>query len=85
MRRGNAAYIERLDHLRFFAAALVLLFHAWLVIGGATHNIRQIPIINQGQVSVQYQSVYAQVNFSNLTQPAWASGFIALVRSYHYR
>jgi hypothetical protein len=37
MRGGNPAYIERLDHL----------------IGGATRNIRQIPIINQGQVGVQ--------------------------------
>ena len=52
MRSGNTAYIERLDHLRFFAAALVLLFHAWLLIGGATASIRQIPIINQGQVGV---------------------------------
>jgi peptidoglycan/LPS O-acetylase OafA/YrhL len=43
MRSGNTAYIERLDHLRFFAAALVLLFHAWLLFGGATRNVRQIP------------------------------------------
>jgi hypothetical protein len=34
-------------------AALVLLFHSWFLISGATRNIRQIPIINQGQVGVQ--------------------------------
>ena len=54
MRSGNTAYIKRLDHLQFFATALVLLFHAWLLIGGAPRNIRQIPIINQGQVGIQY-------------------------------
>ena len=52
MRSGNTAYIERLDHLRFFAAALVLLFHAWLLAGGETRDIRQFPIINEGHVGV---------------------------------
>ena len=68
MRSGNTAYIERLDHLRFYAAALVLLFHAWLLIGGATRAIRQIPIINQGQVGVQLFMVI--------------SGFILAIISY---
>jgi peptidoglycan/LPS O-acetylase OafA/YrhL len=53
MRSGNTAYIERLDHLRFFAAVLVLLFHSWLLTGGATRGILQIQIINQGQIGVQ--------------------------------
>jgi len=68
MRSGNTAYIERLDHLRFFAAALVLLFHGWLLIGGATRAIRQIPIINQGQIGVQLFMVI--------------SGFILAIISY---
>jgi peptidoglycan/LPS O-acetylase OafA/YrhL len=68
MRSSNTAYIERLDHLRFFAAALVVLFHAWLLIGGATRAIRQIPIINQGQVGVQLFMVI--------------SGFILAIISY---
>jgi hypothetical protein len=52
MRSGNIAYIARLDHLQFFAAALVLLFRALLLSGGATRAMRQIPIINHGQIWV---------------------------------
>jgi peptidoglycan/LPS O-acetylase OafA/YrhL len=53
MRSRNTAYIERLDHIRFLAAALVVLFHSWLLTSGPTREIRQIPLINQGHVGVQ--------------------------------
>jgi len=67
-RSGNTACIERLDRLRFFAAALVLPFHAWLWLGSETQNLQQFPIINGGHVGVQLFVVI--------------SGFILAVISY---
>jgi peptidoglycan/LPS O-acetylase OafA/YrhL len=53
------------------AAALVLLFHLWLLIVGATRNIREFPIINQGKVGGQLFMVIS--GFIRLSSPSSAS------------
>lgn len=69
MQSRNTGYIERLDHLRFFAAALVVMFHTWLMTGGsAQRGGLHIPLIDQGHVGVQLFMVI--------------SGFILAVISY---
>lgn len=69
MQSRNTSYIERLDHLRFFAAALVVMFHTWLMTGGAgRRGGLHFPLIDQGHVGVQLFMVI--------------SGFILAIISY---
>lgn len=69
MQSRNTNYIGRLDHLRFFASGLVVLFHTWLMTGGRVRpGVLGIPLINQGHVGVQLFMVI--------------SGFILAVISY---
>lgn len=65
----NGAYIERLDHLRLFAATLVMVFHLWLTTGfGGQFAYFAIPLIRQGHIGVQFFMVI--------------SGFVLAVISY---
>lgn len=53
MHSRNVAYLERLDHLRFLAASLVILFHAQLLGGGGrAADYLAISMIDQGHVGV---------------------------------
>lgn len=53
MHSRNVEYLEKLDHLRFFAASLVILFHAQLLGGGGRPaDYFAIPLIDQGHVGV---------------------------------
>jgi peptidoglycan/LPS O-acetylase OafA/YrhL len=54
MESQNINYFERLDHLRFFAAALVIFFHSWLMVGGVSRDIIQVAIISQGHIGVPF-------------------------------
>ena len=54
MKSPNTDYIERLDHLRFYAAALVVMFHTLLLLRGPTsHANISLPIFEQGHIGVQ--------------------------------
>lgn len=50
MRSQNISYIERLDHLRFFAAFIVLMYHAFIFY--PQKNPVRFPILDQGYVGV---------------------------------
>ena len=55
MESKNVAYLERLDHIRFFAAALVLIFHTYLAVyqnPRVTPDPFRIPLIEQGHTGV---------------------------------
>jgi peptidoglycan/LPS O-acetylase OafA/YrhL len=54
MRSANFGYIARLDHLRFLAAAIVILFHSFLFLRGQTSyaDLLSIPFFNQGHTGV---------------------------------
>lgn len=61
MKSKNTGYIEQLDHLRFFAAAVVLLFHASIYAAAAGPRYDQVQpggwlwptIVGQGHIGVQ--------------------------------
>lgn len=61
MQSKNTSYIERLDHLRFFAAAIVLLFHASIYAAASDPQYYQVQpggwlwptIVGQGHIGVQ--------------------------------
>jgi peptidoglycan/LPS O-acetylase OafA/YrhL len=51
----NTQYLAKLDHLRFFAASLVVLFHTALLTRDAARPADQLPfsLVDQGHVGVQ--------------------------------
>ncbi len=50
MRSQNITYIERLDHLRFFAAFIVLMYHGFIFY--PQKNPIRLPVFDQGYVGV---------------------------------
>ena len=52
MQSKNIQYIARLDHVRFLAASIVVLFHSFLSLRMLT-AVKEIPLIQQGHTGVQ--------------------------------
>lgn len=50
MKSQNIKYIDRLDHLRFFAAFIVLMYHATIFY--SQKNTVRLPILDQGYIGV---------------------------------
>jgi peptidoglycan/LPS O-acetylase OafA/YrhL len=55
MQSRNTPYLERLDHMRFYAATIILLFHVGLWVKDVPHSLDMIaiPLIDQGHTAVQ--------------------------------
>lgn len=68
MRSSTSFYLSRLDHLRFFAAALVVLFHHFhLFVPFTTFNNPLASLINEGHVGIGLFMVLSGFIFSVLT------------------
>jgi len=55
MQSKNIHYIDRLDHVRFLAAATVVLFHTFISVRSSStaQDYFSIPLIQQGHTGVQ--------------------------------
>ena len=53
MESRNTGYLPQLDHLRFFAAALVVVFHTLLAMPAPDGTAFRVPLFEQGHVGVQ--------------------------------
>ncbi|GAB3628463.1 acyltransferase family protein [Pandoraea terrae] len=68
MRSSNQAYFEKLDHVRLFAATLVLLYHTWAAAGGQAPANWGEELIHIGHTGVTLFLVLSGFLFTILTQ-----------------
>lgn len=69
MRSLNTAYLSRLDHLRFYAAVLVLLFHYFhQFIGNVAFSNPFASLVNEGHVGIGLFMVLSGFIFSVIAQ-----------------
>ncbi|WP_457492201.1 acyltransferase family protein [Tardiphaga sp. P5_C7] len=50
---NNSAYLPRLDHLRFLAVSMVVVFHCLILLPGRPASSISFPLIQQGHMGVQ--------------------------------
>ncbi|MCC2596129.1 acyltransferase [Pusillimonas sp. MFBS29] len=69
MRSPNTVYLSRLDHLRFYAAALVLVYHYFhRFVGNVAYNNPLASLINEGHVGIGLFMVLSGFIFSVIAQ-----------------
>ncbi len=69
MRSLNTQYLSRLDHLRFYAAALVLVFHYFhQFVGNVAFNNPLASLVNEGHVGIGLFMVLSGFIFSVIAQ-----------------
>lgn len=67
MQSKNIPYIERIDHLRFFAASVVILFHTFIQ-HRAQLPLEFLPLINQGHTAVPLFLLLSGIILSLITE-----------------
>ena len=65
MKSRNIEYIERVDHLRFFAAFIVLMYHAKIFYSQI--NIARMPMLDQGYIGVSLFMVLSGMILTMIT------------------